>query len=52
MANICMVCGNECKTIECAGEIKGMSVSFCDVHSEYCENCETVICKVVKENIT
>jgi hypothetical protein len=49
MGNNCMVCGEECKVIECAGNIKDMEISFCDEHASYCENCETVICKKVRK---
>jgi len=45
-----MVCGKKCEVIECSGSIKGMEISFCDTHAEYCENCERIICKVVKKN--
>jgi len=50
MVNDCIVCGEVLKEVECSGEIKGMSVSFCDIHAEYCDNCETVKCKEVKRN--
>lgn len=43
-----MVCGNELKIFACTGVIGEMKVDFCDDHAEYCDNCERIICKVVK----
>ena len=47
MVNNCIVCGEECKVIECFGSIENMGISFCDAHAEYCENCEKMICRVI-----
>jgi len=45
----CIVCGKELIKISCTGSIEDMSVEFCDEHANYCDNCDTVICKVKKE---
>jgi len=44
----CMTCGMELNEKICTGKIGGMEVDFCDEHAGYCENCETITCKVVK----
>ena len=50
MTNICMVCGEELKQIVCTGRIGDMEVDFCDEHAEYCENCESIRCRIVAQN--
>ena len=48
MTKKCIICNQELKTTICKGKIKNMSVNFCNNHSGYCENCETIICTPVK----
>ena len=45
-----MVCGQELIKIVCTGRIGNMEVDFCDEHAEYCDNCEKVICRIIKNN--
>jgi len=49
MVSKCMVCDLVCREIECVGSIGNMEISFCDTHAGYCENCEKIICKVIRE---
>ncbi len=46
----CMVCGDRLDAVRCIGKIKGMSVSFCGEHAAFCENCETITCKIIKKS--
>jgi hypothetical protein len=49
MQQKCMICGEVLEEVVCSGRIKDMRISFCDEHSGFCDNCETVVCNVVKE---
>ncbi|MFC2143537.1 hypothetical protein ACFLQN_04000 [Candidatus Aenigmatarchaeota archaeon] len=49
MEKTCIACGKELKKVVCKGKINDMSVSFCDEHASYCENCDTIVCKGLKK---
>ena len=44
MKRSCIVCGQVCKDKMCIGTKNGMQAVFCDEHSEYCDDCETMEC--------
>jgi len=44
MTYTCIICGNEINNIVCKGRVKSLSVSFCQEHSDMCENCVSMIC--------
>jgi hypothetical protein len=40
--NRCIVCGKSVGKDGSIGTIKGMSVSFCSRHADFCESCEAL----------
>ncbi|MBU0530749.1 MAG: hypothetical protein ABIH52_03100 [Candidatus Aenigmatarchaeota archaeon] len=44
----CITCGKDLTDVVCEGKIGDMKVKFCDEHSKYCDNCDTVVCNTTK----
>ena len=50
MKRECIVCGELLKKVICTGTLRGKEIDFCDKHAGYCDNCETIKCRIVESN--
>ena len=49
MEKKCIACGGKLKDIAFTGKIEEMEIDFCEAHADWCDNCETMTLKIIKD---